>query len=54
MIEWKHRGRVQAQGGEAEESVPWAQINPPTESEGHTIMDKLQNKLSLSRTITSF
>ena len=46
MVEWKLRGRVQAQGGGIEESVPWAQMFPPTESEGHRILDVLHDRLT--------
>jgi hypothetical protein len=45
MVEWKHRGRVQAQGGGVEESVPWNELAPPTESMGHTMLDELRDKL---------
>ena len=45
MVEWKHRGRVQAQGGGVEESVPWNELDPPTESMGHAMLDELRNKL---------
>ena len=46
MVEWKHRGRVQAQGGDTEESVPWAQMVPPPESEGHDMLNLLWGRLS--------
>lgn len=45
MVEWKHRGRIQAQGGGVEESVAWAQIDPPAESEGHSMLERLNSKL---------
>lgn len=45
MVEWKHRGRVQAQGGGVEESVPWKELEPPTESMGHKMLDQLWGTL---------
>lgn len=46
----KHRGRCQAQGpnkGVAiEESVPWAQEEPPTADKGHSMLNQLGAKLS--------
>ena len=42
----KHRGRVQAQGGGTEKSVPWARDSPPTESEMLNFCDELEGKLS--------
>src|SRR5262249_5922511 len=36
-----HRGRVQAQGGGTQKSVPWAQSSPPTASDGQRLLDQL-------------
>jgi len=41
-----HRGRVQAQGGGVEESVPWAQDQPPTAREGHEMLNALEVRLT--------
>lgn len=46
MAEKKHRGRIQAQGGELEKSVKWAQDEPLTKSEGLALLSDLKNKLS--------
>lgn len=42
----RHRGRIQAQGGGIEQSVPWARETPPTESELLKMCDDLEAKLS--------
>jgi hypothetical protein len=42
----QHRGRIQAQGGGTEQSVPWARNTPPTESEMLKMCDDLEAKLS--------
>lgn len=42
----EHRGRVQAQGGGTEESVPWAQSSPPTASDGHRMLEELAARLT--------
>lgn len=42
----KHRGRIQAQGGDTEKSVPWAQDAPPTESEMLEKCDLLEEQLT--------
>lgn len=42
----RHRGRIQAQGGGTEESVPWARDTPPTVSEMLKMCDDLEAKLS--------
>ncbi len=42
----RHRGRIQAQGGGTEQSVPWARDAPPTESEMLKMCDDLEAKLS--------
>jgi len=41
-----HRGRVQAQGGGTEKSVPWAQDQPPTASDGQRLLDELAAQLT--------
>jgi hypothetical protein len=41
-----HRGRVQAQGGGTEASVPWAQSQPPTVAQGKTMLDELADSLT--------
>src|SRR5260370_17815767 len=41
-----HRGRVQAQGGGTEESVPWTQTSAPTVSDVLRILDELEAKLT--------
>lgn len=41
-----HRGRFQAQGGGIEESVAWAQENPPTVAEGLSMLLELSNLLT--------
>ena len=42
----EHRGRIQAQGGETEKSVSWAQDTPPTESEMLRMADELEAQLT--------
>jgi len=41
-----HRGRIQAQGGGTEESVPWDQDTPPTDLQGYQMLDELRAKLT--------
>src|SRR6266852_2267443 len=41
-----HRGRVQAQGGGTEKSVPWAQSTPPTANDGQRMLDELAAQLT--------
>lgn len=41
-----HRGRIQAQGGGAEESEPWALCEIPCKSDGHIMVGALKMKLS--------
>jgi hypothetical protein len=41
-----NRGRIQAQGGGTEQSEPWAQKRPPTESEMLRKCDLLERKLT--------
>jgi len=41
-----HRGRVQAQGGGTEKSVPWVQSTPPTASDGQRLLDELAAQLT--------
>jgi hypothetical protein len=40
-----NRGRVEAQGGGVQESVPWAQREPPTVLKGHEMLDRLRDLL---------
>ncbi len=40
-----HRGRIQAQGEDLEESESWAADTPPTWQEGIAMIDKLENKI---------
>ena len=42
----KHRGRIQAQGDNVEESESWAQNNPPTKKEGFSMIERLKSLLS--------
>lgn len=41
-----HRGRIQAQGGGLEASVSWAQMNPPTTSDGEIMLETLKAQLT--------
>jgi hypothetical protein len=41
-----HRGRIQAQGGSTEKSVPWARNTPPTRTEGLTYLIILKSQLT--------
>ena len=41
----KHRGRIQAQGKNLEESESWSQDKPLTKDKGLEILEKLENKL---------
>jgi hypothetical protein len=41
-----HRGRLQAQGGNTEESEPWARDTPPTKAEMLAMLERLWNRLS--------
>ncbi len=41
-----HRGRIQAQSDSLEESVSWAQDEPPTLQQGLEMTEQLKNKLS--------
>ncbi len=41
-----NRGRIQAQGGGVEESVPWAEPNPPTSLDGLQKLQELASKLT--------
>jgi len=43
-----HRGRIQAQGGNIEESVSWLKKTPPTKKDGLEMIDTLENKLNPS------
>lgn len=40
-----HRGRIQAQGEDLEESESWATDTPPTWQEGIEMINKLENKI---------
>ena len=42
----EHRGRIQAQGPDTQESEPWGQDNPPTKKEMLGLLDKLWAKLT--------
>jgi thiamine kinase-like enzyme len=42
----KHRGRIQAQGKNLEESVTWAQDEPLSKKDGLTLLELLKSKLS--------
>lgn len=41
----QHRGRIQAQGGNLEESEAWSQDKPLTLEEGLILLEKLKEKL---------
>jgi len=41
-----HRGRIQAQGEDLEESESWAADTPPTWQEGIEMINKLEDKIS--------
>jgi hypothetical protein len=41
-----HRGRIQAQGGGLERSVPWAQSTPPTVAQGLAMLQELRMQLT--------
>ncbi len=41
-----HRGRIQAQADDLEESVSWSQDTPPDLEEGLKMMEELKGKLS--------
>ncbi len=41
-----HRGRIQAQGGGLESSVPWNQTTPPTAAQGLKMLNALKTQLS--------
>ena len=42
----KHRGRIQAQGDNLEQSVSWSQDEPPTVGDGLEMINELKSKLS--------
>jgi len=46
MAKPPHRGRIQAQSDNVEESEAWAQEKPPTWQEGIEMLNKLEDKLS--------
>lgn len=41
-----HRGRIQAQGGGLEASVPWSQAKPPTTAQGLAMLNALKTQLT--------
>jgi len=41
----KHRGRIQAQGENLEASEAWSKNEPPTKTDGSTMLEKLRNKI---------
>lgn len=41
----KHRGRLQAQGENLEESENWSQEEPLSKNEGLTLLENLKNKI---------
>nr|MCU0392566.1 hypothetical protein [Thermoflexibacter sp.] len=40
-----HRGRIQAQGEDLEESESWSQNEPPTKEDGLQMLENLKNKI---------
>jgi len=40
-----HRGRIQAQGKNIDQSEAWSQENPPTEKEGVEMIERLKAKI---------
>jgi len=42
----KHRGRIQAQGGDTEKSVSWSQDEPLSKVDGLKLLNDLQNQLT--------
>lgn len=44
--EQKNRGRIQAQGGGLEASVPWNTSSPPTVNDGLTMLNQLKQQLT--------
>lgn len=50
-VDAKHRGRFQAQGGKGrglQESESWSQEEPLTAVEGHALLRKLHDKLTIT------
>jgi hypothetical protein len=47
-VQISHRGRIQAQGKDLEESEAWSQDKPITLQEGVNLLDVLKNKLDVS------
>jgi len=45
----QHRGRIQAQGGNLEESEAWWQDKPLTLEEGLILLEKLKDKLPIEQ-----
>ena len=44
-VDFEHRGRFQAQSDYLEASEPWAQNDPLTASDGHSLLTALENRL---------
>ncbi len=42
----KHRGRIQAQGGNTEKSVSWSQDEPLSKVDGLRLLNELENQLT--------
>ena len=41
-----NRGRMQAQGGDVEESCSWSEVEVPTKRDGNGYLDRLKRKLT--------
>lgn len=42
----KHRGRIQAQGGDTEKSISWSQDTPLSKKDGLTLLEDLEGQLT--------
>lgn len=42
----KHRGRIQAQGGDTEKSVSWSQDEPLSKADGLNLLNDLESQLT--------
>lgn len=42
----KHRGRIQAQGGDTKKSVSWSQDEPLSKVDGLRLLNELENQLT--------
>lgn len=42
----KHRGRIQAQGGDTEKSVSWSQDEPLSKADGLRLLNELESQLT--------